>query len=115
MNNFQNKLKSLRKERKLTQKQLADQLGLGVSTISMYEHGEREPDLHTLEAIAKYFSVDMNYLMGCPEQARPVTEEEIKFALFGGDTISEITDEMYEDVKHYAQFLKEKKEKKRGT
>jgi len=30
----------------------------------MYERGEREPDFETLEAIADYFNVDMNYLTG---------------------------------------------------
>lgn len=36
--------------------------------------------------------------------SRAVTDEDIKFALFGGD--AEITDEMYEEVKRFAAFIK---------
>ena len=39
-------------------------LGISRSAVSMYETGNREPDLETLEKIAKFFNVDMNYLLG---------------------------------------------------
>ena len=109
MNQFSKNLRALRKQYKMTQKDLAAKLGLAFSTISMYERGEREPDFETIEAIARLFDVDMNYLMGCPEHVRPITDEDIKFALFGADSADEITDDMFEDVKRFAQFLKEKK------
>ena len=64
MNKFGCVLKGLRTENKLTQQELADKLGISFSTISMYERGEREPGLEILEAIADYFNVDMNYLLG---------------------------------------------------
>ncbi len=57
-------LKGLRKEQNLTQAELANKLGLTRSSLSMYELGEREPDFETLEVIADFFNVDMNYLMG---------------------------------------------------
>ena len=62
MSNFGNKLRLLRKEKGLTQKQLADKLGLAFSTISMYERGDREPDFEILESIADFFNVSMDYL-----------------------------------------------------
>lgn len=64
MADFGKVLRILRKNKKLTQKKLADDLGLAFSTISMYERGEREPDFETLEAIADYFNVSMNILLG---------------------------------------------------
>ena len=64
MSIFPMRLKSLRQSFNLTQPQLADKLGLSRSTISMYELGSREPDFETLEAIADFFNVDMNYLVG---------------------------------------------------
>lgn len=57
-------LRELRKEQELTQQQLADNIGLSFSTISMYERGEREPDFETLETIADFFNVSMDYLHG---------------------------------------------------
>lgn len=64
MSTFGTTLRRLRTENKLTQKQLADSLGLAFSTISMYERGIREPDFETLEAIADYFNVSMDVLHG---------------------------------------------------
>lgn len=62
--NFNEVLKKLRIEHHLTQTELANKLGLSFTTISMYERGQREPDFETLEAIADYFNVDMDYLLG---------------------------------------------------
>lgn len=51
-------------------------LGISKSTISMYENGNREPNFETLECIADYFNVDMNFLLGRePSGAVPPTEE----------------------------------------
>ena len=66
---FSNTLRYLRKQDKLTQKELGDILGISKSTISMYENGNREPDFKTLEKIADYFNVDMNILTGISAQA----------------------------------------------
>ena len=61
---FSNSLKELREEHHLSQRQLADILGLAYSTVAMYENGKREPNYETLENIADYFNVDMNFLLG---------------------------------------------------
>ena len=61
---FAERLRLLRKQRNLSQQQLADKLGISNSTISMYERGEREPDFEMLELIGDYFNVDTNYLLG---------------------------------------------------
>ncbi len=57
-------LRELRESRGLTQKQLSAALKISISSISMYENGNREPDLETLETIADYFNVDINRLTG---------------------------------------------------
>ena len=61
---FGDVLKSLREERHLSQRQLAENLKVAYSTIGMYESGQREPSYEMLENIADYFNVDMNYLLG---------------------------------------------------
>lgn len=61
---FKNVLKILRARENMSQAELAEKLGVAKSTISMYEVGKREPDFVTLEAIADFFNVDMNYLLG---------------------------------------------------
>lgn len=64
MGSFQSVLKSLRKSFGLTQDELANKLDVSRSTIGMYESGSREPDYETLEAIADFFNVDTDYLLG---------------------------------------------------
>lgn len=65
-------LKELRSENDITQAELAAILKTAKSTISMYEQGKREPSFETLEAIADYFNVDMDYLMGRSETPKAV-------------------------------------------
>lgn len=64
MGSFQTVLKSLRKSLGLTQDELASALNISRSAIGMYEKGAREPDYETLELIADYFNVDIDYLLG---------------------------------------------------
>lgn len=61
---FSERLRELRQNKGLSQSQLADALNISKSAISMYELGKREPDLETLEGIADFFNVDINYLLG---------------------------------------------------
>ena len=55
------KVKLLRKERGLTQSQLGDAIGQERSTIACYESGKRTPDVVTLEKLAAYFKVSLDY------------------------------------------------------
>ena len=64
MSTFAIRFKELRTGQQLTQDELAKYLGISKSTISMYENGNREPDFETLEIIADFFNVDMNFLLG---------------------------------------------------
>ena len=64
MSAFSETLVKLRKQDKLTQAQAADKIGITRSALSMYETDQREPDFETLEAIADFFNVDMNTLLG---------------------------------------------------
>ena len=56
-------------------KDFAKQIKVSKSSINMYERGEREPGLETLERIADYFNVDMDYLLGKSEIASLITEQ----------------------------------------
>lgn len=61
---FSKILKDLRLEKKLIQKELGRKLGISLSSISMYERGERQPDLETLIKISEFFHVSTDYLLG---------------------------------------------------
>ena len=64
MGDFKNVFKNLRIKSGYTQDGLAEAIGISRSAVSMYENGNREPDFETLEKIADFFNVDMNYLLG---------------------------------------------------
>lgn len=63
MSSFPEALKRLRKDKGLTQAQLAEALGVGKSTISMYEVGAREPSFEMLDILAGFFKVELIELM----------------------------------------------------
>lgn len=64
MAEFKDMLKYFRAREGLSQSDLAKQLGVSTSTISMYEVGKREPDFETEEKIADFFNTDLNILRG---------------------------------------------------
>ncbi|MCL2229423.1 MAG: helix-turn-helix domain-containing protein [Firmicutes bacterium] len=65
MHKFPQVLKELRQEHDLTQTQLAEKLGYrGATVISNWELGERTPDLENLIAIANFFKVSLDDLVG---------------------------------------------------
>ena len=62
--NLGNNLQKLRKEKKLTQKQLAEKLNVTTVTIQNYENNRRIPNIQTLEKLANIFNVQIDYIMG---------------------------------------------------
>jgi len=61
---FGKRVKELRIEKKLTQKQLADVFHLHQTTIKDWEVKGKQPNYETLIAVAKYFNVTTDYLLG---------------------------------------------------
>ena len=59
-----NRLKELRKDKGLTQKDLGDILGVGKTTISMYENGNSTPNDEIKLKICDYFDISLDYLIG---------------------------------------------------
>lgn len=59
-----NVFKKLRKSRGLSQKALGDRLGLGQGTVSQWEVGRTMPDLQTVIALADFYGVSTDFLLG---------------------------------------------------
>lgn len=89
-----------------SQRELAKRCNVSQGTISLIEKGEISPSTTTLSELAKALDCTVAELMGESVETRMPTNEELKFALFGGD--KEITDEQFEEVKRYAQYIKER-------
>lgn len=61
---FHERLKNLRITRNLTQKDIYTAVGLSMLGYQRYEYGERTPPLPTLIALADFFDVSLDYLVG---------------------------------------------------
>ena len=64
MPEFPERLKTLRTERRLYQRELAELLGISVRGYQCYETGEHEPGVKKLIALANYYNVSIDYLVG---------------------------------------------------
>ena len=66
-NTFGINLKTLRLLKNLSQRQLGDDLNVCNQTISFWENGLREPSMSSLIALAQFFDVTIDYLVGLEE------------------------------------------------
>lgn len=71
---FANNFKRLRKERKLTQAQIAQIIGVSTGCIASYEQGAHEPSLTTLSMIAQALNVSTDSLLGIDTSVAPQPE-----------------------------------------
>lgn len=70
MNGFSEKLRQLRKERKLSQSCVAAAIHTCTAAVCYYENGHRIPDAVTLRALCVLYGVSADYLLGLPEVER---------------------------------------------
>lgn len=72
------RIKALRVENSMTQKQLAEKLGLTPKMISFYEQGERIPPLDIVEKLVNIFSQSSDYIIGITSaQKNSTTDSEV--------------------------------------
>lgn len=62
------RMKELRKEKGLSQKKIADVLGVLYQQYARYENGEREIPLHHAVTLAKFYGVSLDYLVGMTDE-----------------------------------------------
>lgn len=83
------KLKQLRLSKKMTQEALAKNLGVSISTVGMYERGQRNPDNEMLVKISKVFNISIDNLLGVRELSNEATDiiTEMKERIMGSEEI----------------------------
>jgi transcriptional regulator with XRE-family HTH domain len=59
-----NRIRKLRKQKNITQKELAKYLQIADSTLSYWEMGKYEPDIDALKNLSKFFNVTIDYIVG---------------------------------------------------
>ncbi|WP_274623146.1 helix-turn-helix domain-containing protein [Planococcus sp. A6] len=100
------RMKNLRSKSKMTQSELAKILGVARTTYAMYEQGQREPDYVTLQKIADYFDVSVDYLLGREEKKSPSWNHNPEFEEFLNDPkISKLYSEYKESSEERREAL----------
>ncbi|MCL2052993.1 MAG: helix-turn-helix domain-containing protein [Oscillospiraceae bacterium] len=72
---FQKRLRILRLNRGLKQKELAEKLNIVKSTISAYELGKITPTAENLISLARFFDVSTDYLLGESDYSRRISSD----------------------------------------
>ena len=105
------RIKELRVELGLNQKDIAEKLGITQQAYANYERGARQPDNNTLIKLAKLFDVSIDYLLGISDFPKQMSLDEqlsgIDFALWG--EVQDMTDAEKQDIIDYIQFRKTKR------
>lgn len=84
---FGDKLKTLRKSKKLTQAELADKLEISKSSVTSYEQGRIYPSLEIFSKICETLDVSSDYLLGISDElpiklsTAGLSEEEMRILL----------------------------------
>ncbi len=105
---FKDRLRSLRKEKQLTQVKLGELLSYGYTTIANYESGRNQPSIEDLKKLASIFDVSMDYLLGVSDVRLPyVTDDDTaKFDEFRR-RYSVLSEGSKDHLLMYMQFLAE--------
>lgn len=90
------RLKSLRTRRKITQSDFAKVIGVARTTYAMYEQGQREPDYATLQKIADYYEVSLDFLVGRENEKSTSNNENEEFEALINDPEA---DQFYKEFK----------------
>lgn len=74
MDILRKRIHDLREDADITQKQLADKIGITQNAISYYENGRSMP-AEVLQKYAEYFGVSIDYLVGATNDPQPTTDD----------------------------------------
>ena len=104
-----NRLKELRKEKKLTQQELADTFQVSKRTVQYWENGERQIKPDKAQELADYFGLSVGYLLGYgyeKRETKSVEKLEDAYVEFL-ENINTISDVDLEDLKAFSNRLYE--------
>lgn len=109
-----NRIAELRKAAKISQSALGKIVGAAQNTVCNWENGNREPDFETIQKLADYFHVSVDYLLGRDDTKNdPATEysDEVKKIY---DILSQLTHENQEKLLELAILYVENQKKSKG-
>lgn len=103
-----NKLKELRRNRNMLQKDVAKVLNVSISTVSMWEVGSNQPSGDDIKKIANYFGVSTDYLLDNEDSKSVVRNDEVL-----KDVADKVNDPLNRALYKKVGELKSEEDKKR--
>ena len=100
---FPERLKQLRKEKGLTQIELAKALGVSGGTVAMWETGNRKPSFEMFDKLTEFFDKRLDYILGATDDDSPAKISETDISVLGNWVVQE----EYEDVMRKYSLLDE--------
>lgn len=108
MATLSDRLKELRKSNNLTQAELGKILGVGKTTVSMYETGNSTPSDEIKLKISEYFNVSLDYLLGKTDAKNYTEDPNITIALHSDTDYDELPKEAKEEINNFIEYIKQK-------
>lgn len=113
MATFSDRLKDERIKKGLTQTELAKTLFLGQTSVSKYESGKQIPEMPTLQKIADFFGISIDYLLGKTDIRNYTEDPNITIALNSETNYDDLPDEARQEINNFIEYVKQKyKDKK---
>lgn len=102
------RLKELRKSNNLTQLELGKILGVGKTTVSMYETGNSTPSDEIKVKISEHFNVSIDYLLGKTDlkNYNKISEETV--ALHSNVEYDDLPDEAQKEINNFIAYIRDK-------
>lgn len=98
---FNENLRLARERMGMTQKEVSEAIGVAKSTYSLYESGNREPNVPTIKKLSDILKTSADELLGIEE-----SEVTTIAAHFDGN---EYTEEELDEIRQFAEFVKNKR------
>ena len=112
------RLKELRKTYGVSQEKLSKELSVSRSTVAMWESEKSQPDNNTLQKLADYFNVSVDYILGRTDDMNQnpgeenISFDDFTYAMYNES--KELTEEDKQALLGMARLLKKKKQDQNG-
>ncbi len=104
-----NRIKLLREELGMTQKDLSIKLDLTEGSISLYEKEDRKPSLEVLVKLSEIFNCSIDYILGKSDIRNPEELKNIQFANAGGLDTNGLDEDDLEELQRQIDYIKKMK------
>ena len=102
-----NRLKMLRTKQNLSQRQMAEILGLETSSYGKYENSKAQPPADKLQALAEFFDVSVDYLLGRTNVRKLNLPENVQ-VLQMAEEIDELSETQQQQLRDFLDYIKSK-------